>query len=168
MRWTHSELINTKSEVITIDEDIVVDDAEFAGNSRINSVRDVHVSGTGSFNIERDLFYVTMRISGTMLVPDAITAEEIEYDFETEAEETYSFSAQDEEVRMAVNDVIDLMPAAVDAILLEVPLQVTHADPEDYPSGDGWRIITEEEYQKSQQDRIDPRLAKLKEFKTEK
>ena len=78
MRWTHSELINTKSEVITIDEDIVVDDAEFAGNSRINSVRDVHVSGTGSFNIERDLFYVTMRISGTMLVPDAITAEEIE------------------------------------------------------------------------------------------
>ena len=45
---------------------------------------------------------------------------------------------------------------------------MTHAVPEEYPSGDGWRIITEEEYQKSQEDRIDPRLAKLKDYIEEK
>ena len=51
--------------------------------------------------------------------------------------------------------------------MLEVPLQVTNASADDYPHGDGWRVITEEEYQKSQEKRIDPRLAKLKEFKVD-
>ena len=52
-----------------------------------------------------------------------------------------------------------------DAILLEVPLQATEATAEDYPSGDGWRVISEEEYEKSRKAEIDPRLAKLKEWK---
>ena len=60
------------------------------------------------------------------------------------------------------------MPAVRDAILMEAPLQVTDVDPQDYPSGDGWRVITEEEYESSKKNAIDPRLAKLQEFKEEK
>ena len=36
-----------------------------------------------------------------------------------------------------------------------------------YPSGDGWRILSEDEYQKAKRSSIDPRLAKLREFKAE-
>ena len=71
----------------------------------------------------------------------------------------------DDAVRYADNEVIELLPAVIDAILLEVPLQATEATAEDYPSGDGWRVISEEEYEKSRKAEIDPRLAKLKEWK---
>ena len=36
-----------------------------------------------------------------------------------------------------------------------------------YPSGDGWEILSEAEYQRRKGNEIDPRLAKLKEFKFE-
>ena len=165
MKWSRSELVNAPGRSVVFDEEVRIDAKAFAGNSRINGVKDVRVSGRGNLDLENDSFYVTLAVKGTMLVPDAVTGREIDYDFETDSEEIYTFAeSEDEEVRTAENDVIDLLPAVIDMILLEVPLQVTHAVPEEYPSGDGWRIITEEEYQKSQEDRIDQRLAKFKDY----
>lgn len=57
-----------------------------------------------------------------------------------------------------------LLPVVIEEILSEVPLQVTEASPEDYPSGDGWRVISEEEFEKSQAEKGDPRLAKLRDY----
>ena len=37
----------------------------------------------------------------------------------------------------------------------------------EYPKGNGWEVIREEDYIKSKKDEIDPRLAKLREFKIE-
>ncbi len=166
MKWTLADLLQSNSGNISFSEDVEIDSSEFAKNSRINSVKDVHVSGHGYLDEEENRFYVQMNVSGTMLVPDAITNEEIEYPFETESDETYVFENVDEDgVRLVTNEVIELLPAIIDDIMLEVPLQVTNASEDEYPHGDGWRVITEEEYQKSQGQRIDPRLAKLKEFK---
>lgn len=166
MKWTLADLLQSDSGNISFSEDVEIDSSEFAKNSRINSVKDVHVSGHGYLDEEENRFYVQMNVSGTMLVPDAITNEEIEYPFETESDETYVFENVDEDgVRLVTNEVIELLPAIIDDIMLEVPLQVTNASEDEYPHGDGWRVITEEEYQKSQGQRIDPRLAKLKEFK---
>ncbi len=168
MKWTLADLLQSNSGNVSFDEDIEIDASAFANNSRINSVKDVHVSGHGYLDEEENRFYVQLNVSGTMIVPDAITNEEIEYPFETDSDETYVFEEVDEDgVRFVTNEVIELLPAIIDDIMLEVPLQVTNASESDYPSGDGWRVITEEEYQKSQGQRIDPRLAKLKEFKEE-
>lgn len=166
MKWTLADLLQSDSGNISFSEDVEIDSSVFAKNSRINSVKDVHASGHGYLDEEENRFYVQMNVSGTMLVPDAITNEEIEYPFETESDETYVFENVDEDgVRLVTNEVIELLPAIIDDIMLEVPLQVTNASEDEYPHGDGWRVITEEEYQKSQGQRIDPRLAKLKEFK---
>ena len=35
---------------------------------------------------------------------------------------------------------------------------------DEYPEGDGWKVYSEAEYQESRKDRLDPRLAKLKQF----
>ena len=169
MKWTRSELRQADEGHIAFDEDVVIDSAAFAGNSRINSVKNVHVDGQGFLEDGTERVFADMHVTGVMLVPDAVTGEEIEYPFETESEEIYAFEETDEDgVRIVTGEVVELMPAVVDAILLEVPLQVTNASEEDYPQGDGWRVITEEAYQRSQEERLDPRLAKLKEFKEEK
>ncbi len=164
MKWTRSEL-EQYSSLVEFEEDVTIDDDAFQKNSRINRVCDVHVEGSGYLNEEEDSFFLSMDIDGVMIVPDAITGKEIEYPFDTHTEEVYSFVDRDEDgVRLVDNDIVDTYQAVVDAIFMEVPMQVTHASKEDYPQGDGWRIVTEEEYQKGQEDKRDPRLAKLKEL----
>ena len=47
---------------------------------------------------------------------------------------------------------------------MEIPLKVLHPDAkEESQEGDGWRLITEDE----KKEVIDPRLAKLSEYKKE-
>ena len=168
MKWTRSELMKKENAQVFFDEDITIDSKEFEQNSRINGVKDVHVEGDGYLDVHENQFYANLFVTGTMLVPDAITGKEVEYPFETESEEVYSFEDTDEDgVRIADGDEVDLMPAIVDNILLEVPLQVSYASKEEYPAGDGWRVVSEEEYQSGQEERLDPRLAKLKEYKEE-
>ena len=165
MIWTRSDLI--KHPHVQFDEDVTIDPQALKGNTRINSVKSAHVSGSGYLE-GTDRFYADIHIEGIMLCPDAITNKEIEVPFETDTQEYYSFEesdSNDESVRIVTDETIDLMPAVIDAIYLEIPLQATEAEPEDYPSGEGWRIMSEEDYEKSRKERIDPRLAKLKEWK---
>ncbi len=173
MKWTREDLQKLDNHV-SVDTDIEVDPAVFAGSSLINGTKDVHVWADGFLAEDDDRFYVDIRITGTMLVPDAVTSKEITYPFQTSSREIYSFAPVEagteeaDEIRLAENQVIDLLPAVIDDILLEVPLQVTNASREDYPHGDGWRVMTEEDYQNSRQEELDPRLAKLREFKIDK
>lgn len=165
MKWAYSELISLGGRV-EFDEMVEIPDREFDGISLINGTTDVNVSGSGYLDEESERFFVHLDINGVMLLPDAITNQEIEYPFETGSDEIYSFADTAEDgVRLVTDDVIELFPAVVDAIMLEVPLQVTVASSKDYPQGEDWRIISEEDYQKSRESEIDPRLAKLKDFK---
>jgi uncharacterized protein len=164
VKWTRSELLR-QSQKVTFDEDVEIDASAFAGSSRINAVKDVRVDGSGWLDDEADRFYAEIHITGTMLCPDAITGEEIEVPFETDSDEVYVFEDTDEDgARIVKDEVIELLPAVIEDILLEVPLQVTEAAEGEYPEGDGWKIYSEAEYQKTLEDRIDPRLAILKEF----
>ena len=166
MKWTHQELIGNTRTDLPFDEEVFVDPEFFRNQSRINSVKDVRASGRAFYDAENDRLFVTLSVAGTMLVPDAVNGEEIEYPFETESEEIYAFLPTDEDgVRIVTDGTVDLLEAVVDDIILEVPMQYSTAAPEDYPSGEGWRVISEADYEKSQEDRIDPRLAKLKEYK---
>ncbi len=163
MIWTLSELI--RNPHVVIDEDVQIDPEVFRSNSRINSVTDVHVSGRGMLE-GTERFYAEFTVTGTMLCPDAISNKEIRVPLETDCQELYSFNGtEDDSARWAERDEVDLRPAVIDAIMMEVPLQATETSEEDYPSGEGWRVISEEEYEKSRKEAIDPRLAKLKEFR---
>lgn len=167
MKWTRNELERNDAPVM-FDEDAVIDNAVFAQSVLIHGTDDVHVDGIGYLTDEDRIFTCDLHITGTMICPDAITGEDIRVPFETESQEVYSFEETDEEgVRVVTDEVIDLLPAVIDAIMLEVPISVTEADESEYPSGDGWRVMTEAEYQESRKDQIDPRLAKLKDFKNE-
>ena len=169
MKWSRSEILKNTGH-IDFDEDVVIDPAIFEGNVLINSVEDVHIWGSGYLDDENYRFYCKLNVSGLMLVPDSITNEEIEVPFETDSDEVFSFGDADEEdgTRIVTDEVIDLLPAVIDDILLEVPLEVTDAAEDNLPEGDGWKVFTEAEYEERRKDQIDPRLAKLKQFKSEK
>ena len=49
----------------------------------------------------------------------------------------------------------------------EVPIKVVKNEKIEYSRGDGWSFVSEEDYESSKKDEIDPRLQKLKEYKFE-
>jgi len=167
VEWKKTELLDGQMQV-SFDEMIDIGPEAFSENSRINSAKGIHVYGAGYYVPKEDRFYAQINVEGVMLLPDALTGEEIEYSFKTDSQEVYAFEETDEDwVRVVTDDVISLLPAVVDDILLEVPLQVTMADEESLPEGDGWKIYTEAAYQEMQEEQVDPRLAILKQFKEE-
>jgi len=112
------------------------------------------------------MFDVYMQIEGVMITPCAITNEDIYIPFEFDSNVLFSFiDNEDVDVYLVENDTVELAPVIFQLINLEVPLKAIKSGNIEYPKGDGWAIISEQDLIESKKNQIDPRLAKLKEFK---
>ena len=112
--------------------------------------------------------YADLSITGVMIVPCSITLDDVEVSFHSESEEVFSFvKCEDADVHEAKGDVVELLPVIFQQILMEIPLKVVKPGIKEYPKGEGWKVIREEDLQEEKEKEIDPRLAKLREFKAE-
>lgn len=168
MKWTRAELLNLQENQIHFDEFVEFDKNTFKMNERLRDLHDIHVSGVGYFSSTSNEFEVELEITGIMECPCAITNESVDVPFDTCCHEVFSFVETDDvDVHVVKNEIIELIPVIFQLISLEVPLKVVKDGPIDYPKGNGWQIMSEEDYEKSKGSQIDPRLAKLKDFKIE-
>lgn len=171
LKWSKLDLLRAKDNTIEFDDGIAFDAATFAKINHLRGLSDVTVSGNIHYDLSSDLVYANLDIEGVMIVPCSITNEDVEYDFHTNSLEVFSFDKveKDQDIHETKGDVIELLPVIFQLIMMEVPLKVVKPGLTNYPSGDGWEVVKEEEYLKSKQEikEMDPRLAKLKEFKIE-
>lgn len=168
MKWSRAELLQANKQTIEFDEEIEFNPAVFAKMHQLRGLQDVTVSGNIHYDTTSERVFADLDIEGVMIVPCSITLEDVEYDFHTQSLEVFSFEkTDDEEVHEVKGDVVELLPVIFQLILLEVPLKVVKDGLKEYPKGDGWEVVKEEDYVKEKKDEIDPRLAKLKEFKLE-
>lgn len=169
LKWSKNELLNSQNETIHFDEEISFEPTVFSKMHHLRDLRDIEVRGEIQYDAHSDLAACTFQVEGVMIVPCSITNEDVEYPFETEHTQMFAFHKvnKDEDIIETKGDVIELMPTIFQTIILEVPLKVTKEGIKEYPKGDGWEVIREEDYIKSKKDEIDPRLAKLREFKIE-
>ncbi len=166
LKWTKTELLNKKDSKVTFDEELSFEPEAFVNNKRLRGLENVHVNGEGYYLADLDTFEVDMDVSGLMITPCAITNEDIEIPFEFDAHLEFSFvETSDVDAYVVKNDVVELIPVIFKLINLEVPLKAVSSGNVKYPQGEGWRIISEEDLKASKKDEIDPRLAKLKDFK---
>lgn len=166
MKWTKAQLLSQSN--VYFDEDIDFDKQSLENNKLLLDVRNLHVDGEGHYDDVEDKFEVDMHIKGILVCPCAITNEPVDVDLDSEYELEFVFEeTNDLNVHVVKNGIIELIPIVFQLISLDVPLRVIKDGLIEYPKGDGWRILSEEEYQKTKDDRIDPRLAKLKEFKVD-
>ena len=75
-------------------------------------------------------------------------------------------NSEDPDVYPVLSNVLDTDPVVLRLIYQDIPLKVVREGILDYPKGDGWEVIREEDYARSKENRIDPRMAKLMELKT--
>jgi len=166
VKFVKSTILNSNSE-INIDERITFDSEIFVRNSRLNDVEDVEVKGFLFYDDNQDVVEAHLNVKGDMVCPCAISNVDVDVPCVTDSIEYFKFSkTEDENVHQVTGDVLDLYPMVFQLILAEVPISVVAEDAE-YPSGNGWEVISESEYQEEKGKEIDPRLAKLKDFKLE-
>lgn len=163
MKWNKQWLLKQKDGEFDFEESLTFPKEMFYNLSRINGLKDVVASGHGKYDLKKDRLYVDLNIKGTMIVPCAISLEDVDYPFEIHQPEIFAFYKpdDDEDVVEARKDVADMTSLIWTEIMMEVPMRVVKPGAKMKRSGEGWQVIDESELET---DEIDPRLAKLKDY----
>ncbi|NBK97381.1 MAG: DUF177 domain-containing protein [Erysipelotrichia bacterium] len=169
MKWSKNELLNSPNETVHFDEQITFGEEVFSKMHHLRGLRDIEVSGEIHYDTHSDLATCDFEVEGVMIVPCSITNEDVDYPFACDAHQLFAFHkvSKDEDIIETKGDIVELMPTIFQTIILEVPLKVVKEGIKEYPKGKGWEVIREEDYTQKKKDEIDPRLAKLREFKVE-
>ena len=92
-------------------------------------------------------------VKGTMTLKDDLTLEPVSYNFETEIDEEYPNQ----------ESIIDVTHLLWQNILVEIPSKVRATDEDVHLSGDGWRVISEDEYNE-ERNKVNNPFANLEEL----
>lgn len=170
VKFRKSDFMAAPDDYLEVNTDLAdLDGAQFV-NTPVLAVPECHVEGTLQFD-GRSRVVSNLHYSGFMIVEDSITGEDLEYDFEADSEKEYSFDPLEdtddqEDILVVNNNTIDLNDEMIEAIVYEAPMSITRLAREDYPSGKGWSLTSDQDEGDSQQQE-DPRWAKLKDLNFE-
>jgi len=106
-------------------------------NSRIDELKDIKIDGNIYLNEDNELVLNGI-LFGTMVLKDDLTLEPVDYEFKTDFEEILNKS----------ENILDITDILWQNILVEIPSKVRSTSEDINLSGDGWRLISEEEYEK--------------------
>lgn len=124
---------------MNIDSDFVIDE-DYYKNTDIRKLEDLHVSGEVLVDYD-DYINLNVKITGRMILPCAITLNDIPYDFTSEIEENIG---KFEEIYKNNKNLLEISPILWENIVLEIPIRVVSKDIKpSNTSGDGWELISE-------------------------
>ena len=135
-----------------LDEDITFPE-EFYENTDIIRLEDIHVVGDVFYNLS-DEIEANIRITGKMILKDAITLEEISNNLDIDIAEILEKTAK---YYKKEQNTLDKLEFLWENIVLEVPISLTKSSGINL-KGEGWELNRDEE------DDINPELAKLKDI----
>ena len=129
---------------LKIDEEVTINENLFE-KSLITNLKNIHLSGE-LFIDEDDNLNLIGKLSGTMILKDDITLEPVEYNFKTEIEEILEKN----------KNILDITDILWQNILVEIPSKVRSTDEDINLEGNGWRVITEEQFNKERNNTNNP------------
>jgi len=124
---------------IEIDE-VINFDVDTYKNTEIRDLKDVRVKGIVSIDYE-DNVNLELSLSGTMILPCAITLQDVEYKFYTFIEDSIG---KFEEIYKNNKNSLEISEILWENIVLEIPIRVVAESVKpSNTSGDGWELISE-------------------------
>jgi uncharacterized protein len=134
----------TTNNTINIDTDVNIPTKLLAGTN-IRRLEEIHVNGSINKLIEGYEFIGT--IIGKMILPDDLTLEDVSISLNINFDEIFEENSSDDENNLIIiNNRLDIIPFLWQNIVLEVPLKVIGEEKRNIKlEGNGWRLITEEE-----------------------
>lgn len=129
-----TKLLNSYVDVIEVNQEVNIS-KNLLETSLITELKDVNLTGDITLD-EDDNINLTGKLSGIMILKDDITLEPVEYEFNTELEEILEKS----------KNILDITDILWQNILVEIPSKVRSTDEDINLEGDGWRVISEEQF----------------------
>ena len=124
---------------IEIDSDVIFDKNIYE-NTEIRELKNIHISGNAIIDFE-DNIILNLNIKGIMILPCAISLQDVEYNFETEIEENLG---NFEEIYKNNKNSLEISEILWNNIVLEIPIRVVaNSVKPSNTSGDGWELISE-------------------------
>lgn len=145
-----------KKGIVIIDENVEMGIKD--SSLGIKKLENLKLLGKITYNDFEELD-INLKLTGTMYLLDAMTLEEIPYEFESNIEE----SIVENEINIEKyidksKNILDIQEILWENIVLEVPIRVRKDDNDVSLEGEGWQLNKEDK------EEIDPRLAKLTEL----
>ena len=131
-----TKLLINQANSINFENQVIIP-KEFLVGSRIDDLNNVTIKGNISLNEENELV-ISANLKGTMVLKDDLTLEPVNYNFDTEIEDNV----------IEQQNTLDLTDILWQNILVEIPSKVRSTDEDIHLSGNGWRVISEDEYNK--------------------
>ena len=136
-------LINNSKNLIEINEYVLIPN-EYYKNTDIRNLDKVLVSGVVN-KISDDVFNLRVSAKGKMILPCALSLEDVEYPFEFNIDETVGFDDEFEKNYKIISNTLDILPILWENIVLEIPSRVVKDDAYIKTEGDGWCLTSEED-----------------------
>lgn len=133
------ELFCHNTDKIVINED--VNFGEEYSTSDIKNLKNVHFDGVIRESSDTTIKLEGM-LTGTMVVEDSISLEDVDYSFSCEIDENL------DEILENNQNTIDILEILWQNIVLEIPLKFTVVEDLSKYQGDGWKMISEDEVKK--------------------
>ncbi len=131
------ELFCHNTEKIAIDEDIIFDNDQYT-NNEIRELKKVHFQGEVHYNNDESIGLEGL-LTGTMVLTDAISLDDVNYDFSCEIDENIEDFIEKEQ------NTIDILQILWQNIVLEIPIKYTLVEDLSKYCGDGWKVISEDD-----------------------
>lgn len=162
LKWTVEELQRYRRKPLKFDTTIDLSASLHERDAKIQKATPVHVSGY--VKLDQNVFIVNFKAETTLTVPSTRSLQPV--DVPTVVTETEIFAPEDEDVSrfeeedqmvmtMEDDDIVDVEKAVEDYLILSIPTQVlTPAEQNEniMPSGQGWQVISESDYNKQKAD----------------
>lgn len=139
-----TNLITTDNTIIEIDSDVNIPTNLLEGTD-IRRLEEIHIKGNIKKILEEYEFLGT--ITGKMILPDDLTLEDVIIQLNIQFDEIFTENDFNNENNLIIiQNRLDIIPFLWQNIVLEVPLKVIGDKKRNLKlEGDGWRLITEEE-----------------------
>lgn len=144
-----TKLITNIEEEIPLNINVEFDNEKIS-KTTIRNLKDVTFTGEIT-KLYNENFQISGILKGIMVLPDDITLEDVEYNFNNNIEEKFSeFNQNVDNNLKIIQNKLDISEFLWQNILVEIPLKVKNEKNNNLTlKGDGWRLITEEELNKS-------------------
>lgn len=173
LNYSYSQIKNSRNPLTHIESDVELR-PEFFERSKelLNAAKNVHVSGdlfyqepfvTGNFTVEADVEAPSTRSLKPVKLHQKFNFTENYSDVKPTQEQL----EEEDTIIKIEKDMIDLQTAVEDNLLLSLPSVILTDDEKengDFPEGQNWKVISEEEYQEDQSNKENPAFAKLKDL----
>lgn len=161
MRWSISQLKKFKNQSLNIDEAVILPD--LTDRKDILSIDEVRV--TGQISVHPFRMDVNLNISTAVNMLDSRTSENIQFPLQIDSYEIFDETVEeDDDVDENVHPLdhtLDIEPVVRELIIVNIPQVYSESD-EPPKSGKNWEVIDASEFNSEEDDKVDPRLEKLK------